>query len=224
MKVLAIDTATLAASIAIVDGDRVLVQIAHDVSGRTSDLLVPIDRACTEAGLAPGALDAIAIGGGPGSFTGLRIGMATAKGIAFAIGRPLWLVSSLAALAGVHRAAGTVAAVLDARKGEVYAACFRIVDGVPVVVTEAAVMAPAALAGFAAGATAFYGDALAAYPEALAALVPAWHAGTPSAVEVARLALAGDRTDILVAGAPMYIRKSEAEVMYPDGIPGALRK
>jgi tRNA threonylcarbamoyladenosine biosynthesis protein TsaB len=99
VKVLGLDTATATAGIAIVDGDRVLGEARHDTSGRGADLLVKIDEVCRAAGVAPGALDAIAIGAGPGSFTGLRIGMATAKGIAFAAQRPLWAVSSLAALA-----------------------------------------------------------------------------------------------------------------------------
>ena len=85
-------------------------------------------RACAPARpSAPRDLDAVAIGAGPGSFTGLRIGMATAKGIAFAAECPLWAVSSLAALA---HAAGRdpdaiVVAVLDARRGEVYAGAYR---------------------------------------------------------------------------------------------------
>src|SRR5882757_3035076 len=79
--------------------DRVLAECRHDTSGRGADLLVKLDELCRGAGLAPTAFDAIAIGAGPGSFTGLRIGMATAKGIAFAVKCPLWAVSSLAALA-----------------------------------------------------------------------------------------------------------------------------
>src|SRR6185503_2284284 len=186
-----------------------------DTAGRGADLLVAIDRLCREAGVAPGELDAIAVGAGPGSFTGLRIGMATAKGIAFAANRPLWAVSSLAALADDAQrelatgqldaeAGGLICAALDARRGEVFAGCFR--GGVAVV--DERVLAPhelapwvAQIAGGLAMATApgaanadapgaanaaapdepsaharvwFVGDALAAHGAALAALEGQW--------------------------------------------------
>ncbi|MEO8701211.1 MAG: tRNA (adenosine(37)-N6)-threonylcarbamoyltransferase complex dimerization subunit type 1 TsaB [Kofleriaceae bacterium] len=236
MKVLGIDTATLAAGIAIVDGDTVLVELTHDTARRSADLLVAIDDACRRAGVAPHQLDAVAIGAGPGSFTGLRIGMATAKGIAFAAGKPLWAVSSLAAIA--HDAVtelanhqlfshvdGLIAGVLDARRGEVYAGCYR--HGM--LVGEERVMAPAELVAWvdslAAGApTSYAGDALAAHPDVLGQLAAEWITRTPSGSAVAHLALAGPRTDVLAGGAPSYIRPSEAEIKYPDGVPGALRK
>ena len=222
MKVLAIDTATLTARVAIVDGARVLATAEHVASpgasaksgGRTTEILVAIDEACRAAGIAPRALEAIAVGAGPGSFTGLRIGMATAKGIAFAAGLPLWAVSSLAALAWGTQ--GRVAAVLDARRGEVFAGIYC--EGV--LVGDERVMAPAALD---LDADAYVGDALAAHP-ALAPLAARWTHATPSAVAIAQLALAGARVDVLVGGGPTYIRASEAELRYPDGIPGALRK
>ena len=135
MKLLGLDTATSTAGIAILDGDRTLAEARHDTAGRGADLLVAIDRLCRDAGIAPAELDAIAIGAGPGSFTGLRIGMATAKGIAFAARSPLWTVSSLAAMAdhelrdgGSYTAPGydgVVCAVLDARRGEFYAGAYR---------------------------------------------------------------------------------------------------
>ena len=137
MKLLGIDTATATAGIAIVDQDgRVLAEARHATAGRGADLLVAIDQVCRDAAIAPADLAAIAIGAGPGSFTGLRIGMATAKGIAFAAGRPLWAVSSLAALSadareelagqllGVH-ADAVICAALDARRGELFAGCYR---------------------------------------------------------------------------------------------------
>jgi tRNA threonylcarbamoyladenosine biosynthesis protein TsaB len=264
MIVLGLDTATATAGLAIVDGDRVLAEARHDTRGRGADLLVGIDALCVEAGVDPTALAAIAIGAGPGSFTGLRIGMATAKGIAFAAGRPLWAVSSLAALADdarrehaaaladAHRepaaTAGTVigsaapfvatsptvatappvaavvCAVLDARRGEVFAGCFR--DGAPL--GDERVFAPGELAGWVAGIAEdvwFAGDAIDAHAAVLAPLAPRWLAArTPSGRAVAQLARAGAHVDITVGGAPTYIRPSEAEVMYPDGVPGALRR
>jgi len=223
MRVLGLDTATTRASIAIVDDSHVLGEQLHDTSERRStDLLVGIDALCKRLAIEPTALDAIAIGAGPGSFTGLRIGMATAKGIAFAAARPLWAVSSLAALA-FEAGRSAVCAVLDARRGEVFAGCYR--DGA--LIGEERVMAPAALAAWAGsqlGAdAAFIGDALAVHPE-LAALADRWQPATPSGSAVARLALASPRIDVLTSGAPMYIRASEAELRYPDGVPGALRK
>ncbi len=215
MKVLGIDTATLIASVALVDDDRVIATAVRDTSGRTADLLVAIAEVCP----APRELDAVAIGAGPGSFTGLRIGMATAKGIAFAVHQPLWAVSSLAALAHGHT--GLVCAALDARRGEIYAGRYR--DGA--LVEPERVLAPAELAAWAGDDARFVGDALAAVDHpALALLAPRWTHATPTGAAVAAVALAGARVDVLVAGAPSYLRLAEAEVKYPDGVPGALRK
>jgi tRNA threonylcarbamoyladenosine biosynthesis protein TsaB len=264
VKLLGIDTATAIAGIAIVDGDgRVLAEARHGTESRGADLLVAIDRVCREAGVDPaapvarseaaeggdpagsgeaegalGGIDAIAIGAGPGSFTGLRIGMATAKGIAFAANRPLWAVSSLAALAddalhelaGDPRVGGVICAALDARRGEVFAGCFC--RGVALAAER--VLAPGDLGLWVAELAAregglpvrFAGDAIDAHP-ALAPLAAqhGWLAArTPSGAAVARLALAGARVDITRGGAPTYIRPSEAEVKYPDGVPGALRR
>jgi tRNA threonylcarbamoyladenosine biosynthesis protein TsaB len=245
MKLLGIDTATATAGIAIVDQDgRVLAEARHATAGRGADLLVAIDQVCRDAAVAPAELHAVAIGAGPGSFTGLRIGMATAKGIAFAAHRPLWAVSSLAALAAdaaeelgaplpVH-AGGVICAALDARRGELYAGCYR---GGAALGPER-VMPPGELAAWVAELVAaeagggpapavhFAGDAIDAHP-ALAAPAGAhtWLAArTPSGRAVARLALASARVDVALGGAPTYIRPSEAEVKYPDGVPGALRR
>jgi tRNA threonylcarbamoyladenosine biosynthesis protein TsaB len=169
-----------------------------------------IARVMARAGVAPRELDAVAVGAGPGSFTGLRIGLATAKGIAFAAGVPLWMASSLAALgrAAVRRGVtGLVVPVLDARRGEVYVG---LPDGERVMPPgELRLPGPATLIG----------DAFTLYPQlrALGAVIEA----TPNAVDVALEAV---RSDVLTAGAPDYIRPSEAEVMYPDGVPGARRK
>jgi tRNA threonylcarbamoyladenosine biosynthesis protein TsaB len=245
VRLLGLDTATATAGIAIVDEDgRVLAEARHATAGRGADLLVGIDEVCRAAGVAPGELTAVAIGAGPGSFTGLRIGMATAKGIAFAAGRPLWAVSSLAALADdaqialaedlllVHadtRAEMVICAALDARRGEVFAGCFR---GGAAIGPER-VLPPGELGAWVeelaravAAPISFAGDALDAHP-ALAPLAQAhtWlPVRTPSGRAVARLALTGARVDITRGGAPTYIRPSEAEVMYPDGVPGALRR
>ena len=214
MKVLGLDTATTTASIAVLDGDRVLATATRNTHRRTADVLIAVDEACRAAGIGPRELDAIAVGAGPGSFTGLRIGMATAKGIAFAAHRPVWAVSSLAALALASPRDGTVVAILDARKGEIFAGMFRKTGALvePIAGEPERVLVPSALV-VPEGATTV-GD------------VPALcsHAATPSGESVARLALAGARVVVRAGGASTDIRASEAEIRYPDGVPGALRK
>ncbi|HUJ59582.1 MAG TPA: tRNA (adenosine(37)-N6)-threonylcarbamoyltransferase complex dimerization subunit type 1 TsaB [Kofleriaceae bacterium] len=214
MIVLGLDTATRIASVAL-DGE----ERCSRSSERDADLLLRIDELCRARGVAPAQLDAVAVGAGPGSFTGLRIGMATAKGIAFAAGKPLWAVSSLAALAWRARGqADVVVAVLDARRGELYAGCYD--GGTLAPLCDERALAPGELADWAAEiaagrATCFVSDV---------ALAEGWQIATPSALGVIELALAGARVDVVVGGAPAYLRPAEAEVKYPDGVPGALRK
>lgn len=246
MIVLGLDTATFTASAALVDGEgAILAEGTLDTSGRGDDLLVLLDDLCRQASVTPKQLSAVAVGAGPGSFTGLRIGMATAKGIAFAAKCPLWLVSSLAAMAGELAAsehattgAAPVASalwvpVLDARRGEVFAGFYRSGhdDALNGALEEAAaeeVLAPEALAAKLAtmsGEVVCSGDALEAFAEPLASLAARWRkvARTPSGAWIARLALRGERHDSLRSGRPAYLRPAEAEIMYPDGVPGALR-
>ena len=235
-RLLALETSTMTASLAVQGGARA-VAFDHAVGSHSDDLLALIDRALGEAGLALADLDAVAVGAGPGSFTGLRIGMATAKGLCFAAGRPLWAVSSLAALAlDAAHAAGAAAGgallvpVLDARRGEVFAGFFRAEGDRVIALAEEQVVPAAALAARVAevrgaaslGATLLAGDALAVHGDALAAAgAPlAGARATPSASSVAHLAIAGERVDALRAGTPVYIRPSEAEVKFPDGNPG----
>jgi len=231
LKVLGIDTSTPRISVALVDDSTLLGQREVMVERNRTGLMPLVDELFSALGIHPQALDAVAVGAGPGSFTGLRIGMATAKGIAFASGRPLWAVSSLAALAHaelMRDLAGLVVAVLDARKGEVYAGAYRRDGERSVLVGDERVIAPTAVAGVGVAARhgdergRFGGDAPAGYPEL--SVLDGTLGVTPPGADIAALALAGSHVDVLVSGAPTYIRPSEAEVRYPDGVPGALRK
>jgi tRNA threonylcarbamoyladenosine biosynthesis protein TsaB len=130
MSLLAIETATRTARVAIVDASGARRAVREATADRhSSNLLRLCDEALREAGLTVSALDAIACGAGPGSFTGLRVGMAVAKGLALPAGTPLVLVSSLHALALDILEASAVTnlacACIDAGKGQVYAAFFR---------------------------------------------------------------------------------------------------
>jgi tRNA threonylcarbamoyladenosine biosynthesis protein TsaB len=126
MKLLAIETATEACSVALlVDGDvRERFEIAPR---RHTDLVLPwADELLAEAQLARTQLDAIAVGRGPGAFTGVRLAVALAQGMALALDVPVLPVSTLAALAWpARRAEGSVLAAIDARMGEVYCGWFR---------------------------------------------------------------------------------------------------
>jgi tRNA threonylcarbamoyladenosine biosynthesis protein TsaB len=127
VRVLAIESATPTPSVALVQGDRVLAERAAGTAARGSELLLPaVDALLRDAGLVPDGLDGFAVAIGPGSFTWLRVGLATLKGLAFGDARPVAAVPTLAAVA---RRAGeprsrAVAALLDARRGDVYAAAW----------------------------------------------------------------------------------------------------
>ena len=120
MLTLAFDTATGAATSALVDGDEVL---GERVS-RAQTLLEDVDALLRQAGAHPSDLGRLAVGVGPGSFTGVRIGLATARGLALSLGLPGAGVSTLAALAA--GAPGAVP-VIDAKRREV----FTLLDGEP---------------------------------------------------------------------------------------------
>jgi tRNA threonylcarbamoyladenosine biosynthesis protein TsaB len=111
--------------------DRVELAVrAGTGPGRPAELLLDwLEQALAQAGVAPGQIDAVAVAVGPGAFTGIRLGLALAQGLALAWDRPLVPVSSLAALA-MDAPAGTapVLAALDARMGEIYGGWFRRSD------------------------------------------------------------------------------------------------
>ena len=132
MRILGLDTATWKASV----GLRIDGQLAAERS-RTADgshavsLLSLIEEVLQYGSCSVRDLDAVAVSGGPGSFTGLRIGLSVAKGLAYATGACLVAVPTLEALARtVAHLDGKVCPVLDARKGELYAACFQSSNGV----------------------------------------------------------------------------------------------
>jgi tRNA threonylcarbamoyladenosine biosynthesis protein TsaB len=127
MIVLAMDTATPSTVAGVLLADGRVIEARDDPppgsrGEHASRLLVLVERALEEGGIAWDQVDRIAVGAGPGGFTGLRIGIATARGLAQARNLPLVPVSSLAALAASADAAdGATAAVIDARRGEVFA-------------------------------------------------------------------------------------------------------
>jgi tRNA threonylcarbamoyladenosine biosynthesis protein TsaB len=138
MRVLVFDTATPATVVGVAGDDGRLVERRHDPGpeerpGHAQRLLGMAHEALAEAGLEWSEVDRIGVGVGPGTFTGLRIGVATARALAQGTGAELAAVSTLGALAVAAGGAGrTVLAVLDARRGEAFAAVWSGVEEVVV--------------------------------------------------------------------------------------------
>lgn len=132
--ILGIETATALGGVAVVSADgRILGEITLLGRESHSERIVPAAAELLAAlGAAPSDLAAVAVSRGPGSFTGLRTGVAAAKGLAFSRGIPLYGVSTLETLAaGAADGSGPVCAVLNARRGEVYRALFAAGPGGP---------------------------------------------------------------------------------------------
>jgi tRNA threonylcarbamoyladenosine biosynthesis protein TsaB len=127
MKLLAVESATLSGGAAILDGDRLLGEITLNIAITHSErLLSAVDRLLADCGLAPTDLEGLAVSVGPGSFTGLRVGLATVKGLAMALDLPIAPVPTLDALAArLPFADAPVCPILAARKNEVYLSLYR---------------------------------------------------------------------------------------------------
>ncbi|MDD5308720.1 MAG: tRNA (adenosine(37)-N6)-threonylcarbamoyltransferase complex dimerization subunit type 1 TsaB [Deltaproteobacteria bacterium] len=149
MIVLALDTSTNVGSVGWIktrgDGPRPAVEASFEATyacapGHAETLLAKIAWALAEGGLRQEDVGLVVYGRGPGSFTGVRIGLATAKGLALGLGMPILGVSSLEALALSADREGLVATLVDARRGEIYAAVYRVAgnDGLPAATLVAA--------------------------------------------------------------------------------------
>src|SRR6266542_2965347 len=127
MRILAVETSTLAGSAALLEGGQVIGQSLLDVALTHSERLITmVDRLLKDCGWDVAGLEALAVSIGPGSFTGLRVGIATVKGLALALGLPVAPVPTLDALASnLPFADAPVCPLLDARKGEVYLSLYR---------------------------------------------------------------------------------------------------
>ena len=203
MIVLGIESATARAGVAIGTPDGVLASAQVTRGPRHAEVLVPtIDFVCAQAGVAIGDVDAIAVDIGPGLFTGLRVGIATANGLAQALGKPMIGVCSLDVLAHSLRFAATdIVSVIDARRGEVYAARYGVVDGVLKRVMEPTVLPPQELLAQV-GDAVLVGDTLREHGTVFALPSEA------TLVELARTQGFQEPSGIV----PLYLRKSDAEL------------
>jgi tRNA threonylcarbamoyladenosine biosynthesis protein TsaB len=127
MRILALETATLAGGAALLDGDAVIAETRSNIALTHSErVMAAVDRVLRDARWTVNDLDGLAVSIGPGSFTGLRVGLATVKGLAFARSLPVAPVPTLDALAAtLPFADAPVVPLLGARKNEVYLSCYR---------------------------------------------------------------------------------------------------
>lgn len=144
MYILAIDSATPVAGVALIRDEQLIAEKFANIGLTHSETLMPmVDRVLKDASLQAKDVDAFAVTIGPGSFTGLRIGLAAAKGLALAVDKPLIGISTLEVLAhNLSYSSLLMGTVLDARKGEIYGACFDVSQAYPRRLGEEMVCSP----------------------------------------------------------------------------------
>jgi tRNA threonylcarbamoyladenosine biosynthesis protein TsaB len=225
MKVLGVDTSTMTAGIGIVEDDEILVELKFSVKITYSEILLYcIDQALKNVGLTIDDMDGFAISIGPGSFTGLRIGLSTLKGLSFATGKPLASVPSLDALAYLSLYCQyPVVTMLDAKKDQVYAAIYKTKEGELRRESDYLVIDVEDLAKRISRKTLFVGPGAKLYQKKLIELLKdkAYFSqaeqSLPSGATVAFLGskkLILNQFEDIVHLEPLYLRKSEAELKF----------
>jgi tRNA threonylcarbamoyladenosine biosynthesis protein TsaB len=217
--ILAIETSSELASVALLHGGAVLSRQSTGVRTHSASVLPMVQELLAEAGVKLDQCDAIAFGAGPGSFTGVRTACGVAQGLAYGAGVPLIPLVTLPAMAQAcheHNGASEVLCVLDARMNEVYWAQYRLTANGWEAVAEPALCAPADVTPVQGAAFAACGNGFAAYPDAFAARDFAASAQVeilPHAAQMVRLAereLAAGRTVGPAEAQPLYLRNKIA--------------
>lgn len=225
MRILALDSSGMTASVAVVDEDRLLAEYTVDYKKTHSQTLLPmLDTIAQMVELDMDSLDAIAVAGGPGSFTGLRIGSATAKGLGLALDKPLVHIPTLDALAyNLYGTDSLICPMMDARRKQVYTGIYHFEDerlvadmeqtaeGVEELICQINALGRRVI---------FLGDGVPVYQDILKEKVtvayvfaPA-HRNRQSAASVGTLALQyvrEGRTETAAEHKPDYLRLSQAE-------------
>lgn len=225
MKILALDSSGLVASVAVVEDDTLLAEYTVNYKKTHSQTLLPmLDEAVKMIELDLKSIDAIAVTGGPGSFTGLRIGSATAKGLGLALGKPIVAVPTVDALAfNLCGCTRNICPMMDARRNQVYTGIYRFLDGRLEIRHPQEPMAVKAIAeelNAMGEAVVFLGDGVPVYREMLKELIKVPYSFAPAhlnrqrASAVAVLAMQYAREGKIETAAehrPEYLRMSQAE-------------
>jgi tRNA threonylcarbamoyladenosine biosynthesis protein TsaB len=230
MKILALDTSTSMATVAIAAGEKIAAGSTFNTDRTLSARLIPeIGRLLELAGITIAEIDLFAASTGPGSFTGVRGGIATVQGLALAGGKPCVGFSSLMLLAmNFPLAAHPVCSLLDARKSEVYAALFNCSTTIPSAKISDCVLPPEHLLNLLLETIVtpviFCGDGAVRYHDQISerlgdqALFAPFPLNTAHAFNAAPLALHAFRTGSLTEPCrllPSYLRASDAEINRP---------
>lgn len=224
MRILGIESSSLVASVAIVEDGITMAEYTVNFKKTHSQTLLPmIDEMVNLLGIELSTLDAIAVSGGPGSFTGLRIGSATAKGLGLALNKPLIHISTLDATAyGLYGTSALICPIMDARRNQVYTGLYRFEREFTVVMEQDALDMDELIGKLNSMGerVIFLGDGVPVYrtliEEKLAVpfdFAPA-HVNRQRAASVAALGtvyFADGKTETAMEHKPDYLRKSQAE-------------
>ena len=226
MKILAVETSTMLGGVAIMDdaGGLVAETRLNIRTTHSEELMTGIDFVLRHAGLKIGDIDVFGVATGPGSFTGLRIGLSTVKGFSYATGKPVVAIPTLEAFAwNFPCSAHPVCPMLDARKKEVYAAVFLWRDEGFEKIMEESSIGPGDLGTILRGPVLLAGEGARIYRDVFRDALhehalfapPQWSVPSPSNVAFLGLkrAMNGEFMDP-ISLVPLYIRKSEAEVKF----------
>jgi tRNA threonylcarbamoyladenosine biosynthesis protein TsaB len=223
MRVLGIETSTHSGSVAIIDGDTILGEIFLNVGPSHSEKLLPmVDWLLGSAGMKRNDIEGIAVSSGPGSFTSLRVGISTARGMAFSLGIPIVGVSSLEVLSrNLLHTPYVICTVIDARRKQVYAAFFRCTDDKPVRLKEDCLINPNELVEMISAETLFVGNGALLYRDLIEkslgdhAMFCSSSFNFPKASHCAQIAINKMRSDNkmeISQISPQYLSKADAEI------------
>lgn len=222
MNILAIDTSALTASVAVFK-DGVSVYENNITVGLThSETLMPmIDHAFKSVSLTPKDIDVYAVANGPGSFTGIRIGVAAAKALAYSVDKKVYGINTLLSLAYNLSAVPDIqiAPIMDARRSQVYNALYKFKNGRPVIIKEPRAVSVEELCAEIKEPTIFVGDGVRVYRERIAELIGQYasfagsHLRLQKAASIAAAAMNANENEYISPGAleVLYLRKSQAE-------------
>ncbi|MCT8976370.1 tRNA (adenosine(37)-N6)-threonylcarbamoyltransferase complex dimerization subunit type 1 TsaB [Clostridium sp. CX1] len=227
MRILSLDSATESATCAVLEDDRLLGEITFNYKKQHSVVLMSmIDELLKNLKLDISSVDGFVVSKGPGSFTGLRIGAATIKGLSHGTGKPFIGISSLDALAyNLAFTSGIICPILDALRGNVYTALYKFIDNKLHIISEYMVISVddlISLLNKQGQSVCFVGDAVPKFREKLSSsmenirFAPA-HLNLVKSSSLGELGLellVSGKHDDLYSFAPFYLRKSQAEREY----------